>query len=42
VLRATRLQKAGGKPLEAADFLHGFALRPGQIFAAANPTDTLK
>ena len=42
VLRATRLQKAGGKPLEAADFLHGFALHPGQIFAAANQTDTLK
>ena len=42
VLRATRLQKASGKPLEAADFLHGFALHPGQIFAAANPTDTLK
>ena len=42
VLRAKRLQKAGGKPLEAADFLHGFALHPGQIFAAANPTDTLK
>ena len=42
LLRATRLQKAGGKPLEAADFLHGFALHPGQIFAAANPTDTLK
>ena len=42
VLRATRLQKAGGKPLDAADFLHGFALRPGQIFAAANHTDTLK
>jgi methionyl-tRNA formyltransferase len=42
VLRATRLQKAGGKALEAADFLHGFALHPGQIFAAANHTDTLK
>jgi methionyl-tRNA formyltransferase len=42
VLRATRLQKAGGKPLEVADFLHGFALHPGQIFAAADPTDTLK
>ena len=42
VLRATRLQKAGGKPLEVADFLHGFALHPGQVFAAANPTDTLK
>jgi methionyl-tRNA formyltransferase len=42
VLRATRLQKAGGKPLEAADFLHGFALHPGQIFAAANHTETLK
>ncbi len=42
VLRATRLQKAGGKPLEVADFLHGFALRPGQVFAATNLTDTLK
>ena len=42
VLRATRLQKAGGKPLEVADFLHGFALHPGQIFAAANDTDPLK
>jgi methionyl-tRNA formyltransferase len=42
VLRATRLQKAGGKPLEASDFLHGFALHPGQIFAAANHADTLK
>ena len=42
VLRATRLQKAGGKPLEAADFLHGFALHPGQIFAAANHMETLK
>ena len=42
VLRATRLQKAGGKPLEVADFLHGFALHPGQIFAAANDTDLLK
>ena len=42
VLRATRLQKAGGKPLEAADFLHGFALHPGQIFAAANQANTLK
>ena len=41
VLRATRLQKAGGKPLEAADFLHGFALHPGQIFAAANHAETL-
>ena len=42
VLRATRLQKAGGKPLEAADFLHGFALHPGQIFAAANHAEILK
>ena len=42
VLRATRLQKAGGKPLEVADFLHGFALHSGQIFATANPADTLK
>ncbi len=32
VLRVTRLQKAGGKALEAADFLRGFELRPGMVF----------
>ena len=32
VLRLERLQKAGGKPLEAADFLRGFALQPGDRF----------
>jgi len=42
VLRATRLQKAGGKPLEAADFLHGFDIRPGQVFAAPETQPTLK
>ena len=31
VLRITRLQKAGGKALDAADFLRGFALRPGMV-----------
>ena len=35
VLRVTRLQKAGGKPLDAADFLRGFEIRPGQVFASA-------
>ncbi|MDO9360380.1 MAG: methionyl-tRNA formyltransferase [Polaromonas sp.] len=32
VLRLTRLQKAGGKALDAAQFLHGFALAPGMYF----------
>ena len=32
VLRLTRLQKPGGKALDAAEFLRGFALRPGMVF----------
>ncbi len=32
VLRATRLQRPGGKPLEAAEFVRGFALKPGMVF----------
>lgn len=32
VLRITRLQKAGGKALPAADFLRGFDIRPGMMF----------
>jgi methionyl-tRNA formyltransferase len=35
VLRATRLQKPGGKPLEAAEFVRGFALQPGMVFQAS-------
>ncbi len=35
VLRVSRLQKAGGKPLEAADFLRGFEIQPGQRFSSA-------
>ena len=35
ILRLTRLQKPGGKPLDAAQFLHGFALAPGMYFGAA-------
>ena len=31
-LRVTRLQKAGGRPMEAADFLRGFTLLPGMAF----------
>ena len=31
-LRVTRLQKAGGKPLDAADFLRGFPILPGAVF----------
>ena len=34
-LRATVLQRAGGKRLPAADFLRGFPLQAGQRFAAA-------
>jgi methionyl-tRNA formyltransferase len=32
----TQLQRAGGKRLAAADFLRGFALVPGQRFAAVD------
>ena len=31
VLCLTTLQRAGGKRLAAADFLHGFSLQPGQV-----------
>ena len=34
VLRATQLQKAGGKALAAADFLRGFDIQAGMIFGA--------
>jgi methionyl-tRNA formyltransferase len=34
VLCVTELQRAGGKRLNAADFLRGFALTPGQCFDA--------
>ena len=34
VLRVTRLQKAGGKALAAAEFLRGFELAPGMVFNA--------
>jgi methionyl-tRNA formyltransferase len=34
VLCVTELQRAGGKRLDAADFLRGFALTPGQCFDA--------
>ncbi|MGH8832195.1 MAG: methionyl-tRNA formyltransferase, partial [Polaromonas sp.] len=32
VLRVSRLQKAGGKALDAADFLRGFEIQPGMVF----------
>ena len=35
VLRLTRLQKPGGKPLDAAQFLRGFNLAPGMVFGPA-------
>jgi methionyl-tRNA formyltransferase len=33
VLRVSRLQKPGGKPLPAAEFVRGFALEPGMVFS---------
>ena len=43
VLRVTRLQKAGGKALDVADFLRGFDLSPGMLFApqSAPPADAV-
>jgi methionyl-tRNA formyltransferase len=35
VLRVGRLQKAGGKALDAADFLRGFDIQPGMVFSRA-------
>lgn len=35
VLRITRLQKAGGKALDAAEFLRGFEITPGMVCAAS-------
>lgn len=35
VLRLTELQRAGGRRLPAADFLHGTAITPGQRFGSA-------
>ena len=37
VLRVSRLQKAGGKALGAADFLRGFEIRPGMVFNQISP-----
>ncbi|MDD2544856.1 MAG: methionyl-tRNA formyltransferase [Burkholderiaceae bacterium] len=39
-LRLTTLQRAGGKRLAAADFLRGFALRPGMVLGEAAPPPT--
>ncbi len=38
VLRLQRLQKPGGKPLEANEFLRGFAITPGLCFEAKAQT----
>jgi methionyl-tRNA formyltransferase len=35
VLRITRLQKAGGKSLAAAEFLRGYPVQAGQVFTAS-------
>ncbi len=32
VVRVNRLQKPGGKPLEAAEFVRGFSVQPGMVF----------
>ncbi len=39
ILRLTRLQKAGGKQLDAADFLRGFAIAPGDQFVLPGSED---
>ncbi|MFN5349830.1 MAG: methionyl-tRNA formyltransferase [Polaromonas sp.] len=36
LLRITRLQKAGGKSLPVADFVRGFDVQPGMVFAPAS------
>ncbi len=36
-LTLTELQRAGGKRLPAGDFLHGFALQPGQVLGSFQP-----
>jgi methionyl-tRNA formyltransferase len=40
VLRVSRLQKAGGKALDAADFLRGFEIRPGMVFSQAAASES--
>jgi methionyl-tRNA formyltransferase len=35
-LRVTQLQRAGGKRLDVADFLRGFAVKPGMAFQSAS------
>jgi methionyl-tRNA formyltransferase len=34
-LRLTELQRSGGRRLAAADFLRGFDIKPGMVFAPA-------
>ncbi len=36
-LRLTHLQRAGGRPLQAAELLRGLPIRPGQCFATGAP-----
>jgi methionyl-tRNA formyltransferase len=36
-LRITELQRAGGRRLSVADFLRGFELKPGVLFASTTP-----
>jgi methionyl-tRNA formyltransferase len=37
IIRVTQLQKSGGKAMNAADFLRGFAVRPGMTFGDTAP-----
>ncbi len=37
IIRVTQLQKSGGKAMNAADFLRGFAVRPGMMFGDTTP-----
>ena len=40
IVVVTELQRAGGKRLPVADFVHGFDLQPGQCFDASVPAAT--
>ena len=37
IVTLTELQRPGGKRLAAGDFLRGFALEPGMVFAKREP-----
>ena len=42
VLRVSRLQKAGGKALDAADFLRGFDIQSGMVFSHTRASEPIR